>query len=206
MVLIAFRPRFADYALKMKRGAQVVYPKDLGPILTYADIFPGARVLEAGTGLRRPDDRAVPRRRARRAASCPTSSATEHHDAGRARTSRDSSGRSRSCSTCGSGDLERCRPNGGAVRPVRAGPRRSRGRRSRPWPRSWSRAGVLCAYLPTTIQVQQLVLALAGARVPAHRDLRGAAPELARHRAERPAGPPDGRPYRVPHRRARGIV
>jgi tRNA (adenine57-N1/adenine58-N1)-methyltransferase len=50
MVLVAFRPRFADYALKMKRGAQVVYPKDLGPILTYADVFPGARVLEAGTG------------------------------------------------------------------------------------------------------------------------------------------------------------
>ena len=50
MVLIAFRPRFADYALKMKRGAQVIYPKDLGQILTYADVFPGARVLEAGTG------------------------------------------------------------------------------------------------------------------------------------------------------------
>lgn len=50
MVLTAFRPRFADYAVKMKRGAQVVYPKDLGPILTYADVFPGARVVEAGTG------------------------------------------------------------------------------------------------------------------------------------------------------------
>jgi tRNA (adenine57-N1/adenine58-N1)-methyltransferase len=50
MVLVAFRPRFADYALKMKRGAQVIYPKDLGPILMYADVFPGARVLEAGTG------------------------------------------------------------------------------------------------------------------------------------------------------------
>jgi tRNA (adenine57-N1/adenine58-N1)-methyltransferase len=50
MVLTAFRPRFADYALKMKRGAQVIYPKDLGPILTYADIYPGARTLEAGTG------------------------------------------------------------------------------------------------------------------------------------------------------------
>jgi tRNA (adenine57-N1/adenine58-N1)-methyltransferase len=50
MVLVAFRPRFADYVLKMPRGAQVVYPKDLGPILTYADVFPGARVLEAGTG------------------------------------------------------------------------------------------------------------------------------------------------------------
>jgi tRNA (adenine57-N1/adenine58-N1)-methyltransferase len=50
MVLVAFRPRFADYALKMKRGAQVIYPNDLGPILMYADVFPGARVLEAGTG------------------------------------------------------------------------------------------------------------------------------------------------------------
>jgi tRNA (adenine57-N1/adenine58-N1)-methyltransferase len=50
MVLTAFRPRFADYALKMKRGAQVIYPKDLGPILTYADIYPGASTLEAGTG------------------------------------------------------------------------------------------------------------------------------------------------------------
>ncbi len=50
MALTAFRPRFADYVLKMPRGAQVVYPKDLGPILVYADIYPGARVLEAGTG------------------------------------------------------------------------------------------------------------------------------------------------------------
>jgi tRNA (adenine57-N1/adenine58-N1)-methyltransferase len=50
MVLTAFRPRFADYALKMPRGAQVIYPKDLGSIITYADVFPGAHVLEAGTG------------------------------------------------------------------------------------------------------------------------------------------------------------
>lgn len=50
MVLTAFRPRFADYALKMPRGAQVIYPKDIGPMLMYGDVFPGARVLEAGTG------------------------------------------------------------------------------------------------------------------------------------------------------------
>jgi tRNA (adenine57-N1/adenine58-N1)-methyltransferase len=50
MALTAFRPRFADYALKMPRGAQVIYPKDIGPILVLTDIFPGARVLEAGTG------------------------------------------------------------------------------------------------------------------------------------------------------------
>ena len=40
----------ADFVLKMPRGAQVVYPKDIGAILVEADVFPGARVLEAGTG------------------------------------------------------------------------------------------------------------------------------------------------------------
>ena len=48
MAFRAFRPRMADFVLKMPRGAQVVYPKDVGPILVEADIHPGARVLEAG--------------------------------------------------------------------------------------------------------------------------------------------------------------
>ena len=48
--LVVFRPTLADFVLKMKRGAQVVYPKDIGLILVYADIFPGATVLEAGAG------------------------------------------------------------------------------------------------------------------------------------------------------------
>ena len=48
--LLLIRPRLSDFILKMKRGAQVVYPKDLGPILVYADIAPGMTVLEAGTG------------------------------------------------------------------------------------------------------------------------------------------------------------
>jgi tRNA (adenine57-N1/adenine58-N1)-methyltransferase catalytic subunit len=48
--ILAFRPTMSDFVLKMKRGAQVVYPKDVALILHYADIFPGARVLEAGTG------------------------------------------------------------------------------------------------------------------------------------------------------------
>ena len=46
----AVRPTLADFILKMPRGAQVIYPKDLGPILLLADIFPGARVLESGVG------------------------------------------------------------------------------------------------------------------------------------------------------------
>jgi tRNA (adenine57-N1/adenine58-N1)-methyltransferase catalytic subunit len=48
--LLLLRPRLTDFILKMKRGAQVVYPKDIGPILVYADIAPGMTVLEAGTG------------------------------------------------------------------------------------------------------------------------------------------------------------
>lgn len=48
--LRTYRPRLADYILAMKRGAQVVYPKDIGPILVYGDIGPGLTVLEAGTG------------------------------------------------------------------------------------------------------------------------------------------------------------
>ena len=48
--MLAFRPGLADFVLKMQRGAQVVYPKDLGLIVIYADIFPGASVVEAGTG------------------------------------------------------------------------------------------------------------------------------------------------------------
>ena len=46
--LVAVRPTLAEYVLEMPRGAQVIYPKDLGPILMLADIFPGARVLESG--------------------------------------------------------------------------------------------------------------------------------------------------------------
>ena len=48
--LLALRPRLADYILSMKRGAQVVYPKDIGPILVWGDIGPGMTVVEGGTG------------------------------------------------------------------------------------------------------------------------------------------------------------
>lgn len=47
---VVFRPLLADYTLAMKRGAAVVYPKDAAQIVAMADIFPGARVLEAGAG------------------------------------------------------------------------------------------------------------------------------------------------------------
>ncbi len=47
---VVLRPTLSDFVLKMPRGAQVVYPKDIGPILMLADISPGARVLESGVG------------------------------------------------------------------------------------------------------------------------------------------------------------
>lgn len=50
MKFIALRPTISDFVLKMPRGAQVIYPKDIGPILILADVFPGARVLESGLG------------------------------------------------------------------------------------------------------------------------------------------------------------
>lgn len=48
--LIVVKPGMADFIRIMPRVATVVYPKDIGAIITYGDIFPGARVLEAGTG------------------------------------------------------------------------------------------------------------------------------------------------------------
>jgi tRNA (adenine57-N1/adenine58-N1)-methyltransferase len=47
---VALRPLLADFTLSMSRGAAVVYPKDAAQIVALADIFPGARVLEAGAG------------------------------------------------------------------------------------------------------------------------------------------------------------
>jgi tRNA (adenine57-N1/adenine58-N1)-methyltransferase len=47
---LVLRPTLSDIVLKMPRGAQVIYPKDLGAILIAADIGPGQRVLEAGVG------------------------------------------------------------------------------------------------------------------------------------------------------------
>ena len=47
---LAFRPLLADYVLAMPRGATIVYPKDAAFILSFADVAPGLRVLEAGVG------------------------------------------------------------------------------------------------------------------------------------------------------------
>jgi tRNA (adenine57-N1/adenine58-N1)-methyltransferase len=47
---LALRPLLSDFVLSMPRGATVVYPKDAAQIIGLADIYPGARVIEAGAG------------------------------------------------------------------------------------------------------------------------------------------------------------
>ena len=49
-LFLVLRPTLSEFVLKMPRGAQVIYPKDLGPILMLADIGPGMSVLESGVG------------------------------------------------------------------------------------------------------------------------------------------------------------
>jgi len=46
----AFKPLLGDFVLSMPRGATIVYPKDAAMIVGVADIFPGAKVIEAGVG------------------------------------------------------------------------------------------------------------------------------------------------------------
>ena len=48
--MMVLAPTLAEYTLKMRRGAQVLYPKDLAMITMWADIYPGAKVFEAGVG------------------------------------------------------------------------------------------------------------------------------------------------------------
>jgi tRNA (adenine57-N1/adenine58-N1)-methyltransferase len=47
---VALRPLLSEFTLGMGRGAAVVYPKDAAQIVAFADVYPGARVLEAGAG------------------------------------------------------------------------------------------------------------------------------------------------------------
>jgi tRNA (adenine57-N1/adenine58-N1)-methyltransferase len=47
---LVLRPTYADLIPHLPRNAQVIYPKDTGPLLVWGDVFPGATVLEGGTG------------------------------------------------------------------------------------------------------------------------------------------------------------
>jgi tRNA (adenine57-N1/adenine58-N1)-methyltransferase len=49
-IFLVLRPLLLDYVMSMPRGPQVIYPKDAAQIIHEGDMFPGARVLEAGAG------------------------------------------------------------------------------------------------------------------------------------------------------------
>ena len=49
-ILLAVRPTLGDFVREMPRGPQIIYPKDLGNIINMADIYPGATVVEGGLG------------------------------------------------------------------------------------------------------------------------------------------------------------
>lgn len=159
MVLRCFRPRLADFVLKMPRGAQVVYPKDLAQILLHADVSPGSSVLEAGTGsgaltiaLCRscgPEGRVV-------------SYELRPEFAEKAAANIESFfGKTPAWLELRSGDLHEV-----------AGADETFDRVVLDLPNPWEMlealgtvlepGGILCGYLPTTVQVQQLVLALPG--------------------------------------------
>ena len=188
------RPTLADFVLKMPRGAQVIYPKDIGPILMLADIYPG-----------RPCARVGGRARARFPSACcvpaRTSSATSS-----ARTSPRRRTRT-SVAFAGEEVLARYRveirdcyegiDEAGLDRIVLDLPE--------PWQvvkhaeRALSPGGILLAYTPTIVQAAQLREALAGSTVHADLDDRGVAPQLAHRGAVRATRPPDGRAHRLPH-------
>lgn len=158
MVLVMFRPRYADFVLKMPRGAQVVYPKDIGPILTSADIYPGARVVEAGTGS---GSLTIALCRAVGEGGCVVSYELrpEHRDKA-----------IENIETFFGGVPPNLDLREGDLADVTAGTERF-DRAVLDMPEPWGALGslrevlepgaVLCAYLPTTIQIQQLVSALA---------------------------------------------
>jgi tRNA (adenine57-N1/adenine58-N1)-methyltransferase catalytic subunit len=155
--LAAYRPRLADFILKMPRGAQVVYPKDVAAILVFADVYPGARVLEAGTGsgsLTISLARAVGE--SGRIVSYELRS--DHHDQA-VRNVETFFGRVPKHVDLREGDV------------VEAASERDRYSHvvldlPQPWDcielacRVLEPGGVFCAYLPTTVQVQQLGLGL----------------------------------------------
>jgi tRNA (adenine57-N1/adenine58-N1)-methyltransferase catalytic subunit len=47
---LVLRPTYADLIPHLPRAAQVIYPKDTGPLLVWGDVGPGATVIEGGVG------------------------------------------------------------------------------------------------------------------------------------------------------------
>ena len=188
---VVLRPTLADVVLKMPRGAQVIYPKDLGAILIAADIGPGMRVLEAGVG-----SGALSMALLRAGAEVVGYEVRADFAAGRAANVAAWAGPGATYRVeerdmyegIDERDLDRVvldlpepwRALGPAAEALRPG-------------------GILLSYLPSITQVATL-RADHGVEALRHgRDLRGAAAHLARRGALGPPRPPHGGPHRIHH-------
>ena len=138
-----------------------------GPILTYADVYPGRTGARGGHRLRRRSRSRCARGRGRRRRGLLRGSRDEHRAQAVANL-EDFFGKVPEALELRVGAVEDV-PTRRAVRPVRPRPPRAVGARWRRSAEVLEPGGVVCAYLPTTIQVQELVLALAAQRVPPHR-------------------------------------
>ena len=188
---IVLRPTLADFVLKMPRGAQVIYPKDLGPLLMLADIYPGARVLRIGCRQRRAVDDDAARRRAR---SPRTNCAPTSPIAPRA-TCTISSGETRSTGTRSNNatptkgiDVRR-RRSGRARSPRTVAGRAARGASDA----RWRHPGRLHAEHHAS---RAATRCLGRQRIHVQRNDRGAQPQLAHRGRVSASGSPHGRPHR----------
>ena len=194
--LVAVHPTLAEFVLEMPRGAQVIYPKDLGAILISADIFPGAPVLESGIGsgalttaLLRAVGPLGQRRRLRAARRLRGEGAEQRRRVPRRR----HAAHRRSARRLRRHRRRRARPR--APRPSRAvAGREARGDRAR--------ARRDPARLPADDRPGRAAARGDGRLAVRHdRELRGAPPRLARRRPVGASRSPHGRAHRIHHPR-----
>ena len=190
---VVVRPTLSDFIFKMPRGAQVIYPKDIGPMLLLADIRPGAGSSRAVW------DPARCRWRCCGAGADIVGYELREDFAERA---QDNVAR-----FLGDGALDRYEVQ---LRNCYDGIDESDLDRvvldlPEPWQvvkhaeRALRCGGILVAYCPSIVQVMTLRETLAQSRFFGAETRRGPAPDLARRRPGGQAGPPDGGPHRLPH-------
>ena len=188
---VVVRPTLADVVLKMPRGAQVIYPKDLGRHPARGRHRSGHAGARGRGGLGGPVHGPAPGRAPTwSGTSCARTSPT-----GRARTWRPWSGEGAPYQV-ELRDVYEGIDETGLDRIVLDLPE--------PWQvlphaeKALRPGGILCAYLPTINQTAQLRTALEDSAVRDGRDPRGPAPDLARRSPLGEARPPHGRPHRLP--------
>ena len=198
-VFLAVRPTLADFVLEMPRGPQIIYPKDLGNIITLADIFPGATVVEAGLGS---GSLTAALLRAVGTAGRVISYEINESTVAKALRNIEQVTPDTSNLTVTVGDLYQGIEQRNVDRVVLDVPE--------PWQAvavvgdALVMGGIFLSFLPTVLQVHRLAEQLReDGRFQMVETVENAAPALARHRAQCPSRPPHGGPqWLSDHRRA----